>query len=225
MTEKAEAKGVIFDLDGVIIDTGELHKLSWIDLVEREGWQISDEFFRETFGMQNKKILPLLAGKELSDEQIAQLGDWKEARFRQLAEGKLELMVGVRELLDELLQNEFRMAIGTSTPAVNLDMIIETLQIGRYFDGLVTAEDVQNSKPAPDTFLAAAEKLNLPPHRCVVIEDAIPGVKAAKAADMAVVAVTTTQARSKLESADLVVDSMAELTAADFEKLLGRTTT
>ena len=225
MTEKAEAKGVIFDLDGVIIDTGELHKLSWIDLVEREGWQISDEFFRETFGMQNKKTLPLLAGKELSDEQIAQLGDWKEARFRQLAEGKLELMVGVRELLDELLQNEFRMAIGTSTPAVNLDMIIETLQIGRYFDGLVTAEDVQNSKPAPDTFLAAAEKLNLPPHRCVVIEDAIPGVKAAKAADMAVVAVTTTQARSKLESADLVVDSMAELTAADFEKLLGRTTT
>jgi beta-phosphoglucomutase len=212
--------GVIFDLDGVLVDSGWAHRQAWCDLAEREGFRISNEFFTNTFGMQNYQIFPMLAGCDLSREEIDRLSDWKEQRYRDLITAKLTLPPGGARLLDELKDAGFRLAIGTSAPRANLDLVLERLALRSYFDALVTKEDVANGKPAPDTFLAAAQKLALPPRRCIVVEDAVQGVEAGKAAGMPVIALTTTRGRADLSRADMIADGLGELKAEDFRKLL-----
>ena len=101
-----------------------------------------------------------------------------------------------------------------------MDFITKNLPILNRFDAIVIGEDVTNGKPAPDTFLKAAERLSLPPQYCVVVEDAVQGVQAGKTAGMAVIAVTTTRQRKDLLQADLIVDSLDELKTDDFIKLL-----
>lgn len=214
-------RGVIFDLDGVIIDTGPFHKQSWYDVAEKEGFEMSDELFYSTFGMQNYQIIPLLAGREVSQDQMERMSDWKEQRYRELIAGKLQLLDGVKPLLEDLKQNGFALAIGTSAPQANLNFMLEHIPLADFFDAYVTGEEVVRGKPAPDTFLKAAEKLLLPSDKCVVVEDAVAGVRAGKAAGMAVVAVTNTTDRAGLAQADLVVDSLTELSADDFIKLIG----
>jgi beta-phosphoglucomutase len=212
--------GVIFDLDGVLIDSGWAHRQSWYDLAEREDLDMSDEFFTGTFGMQNYQILPMLYGRDLSREEIDRLSDWKEQRYRDLIAEKLTLPPGGARLLSELKGEGFLLAIGSSAPRANLDMVLERLCLNHYFDACVTKQDVANGKPAPDTFLKAAQKLALPPHCCVVVEDAVQGVEAAKAAGMPVIALTTTRDRPALSQADMIVDGLGELKAGDFKKLL-----
>lgn len=217
-----EKKAVIFDLDGVLVDTGRFHKQSWFDLAEKHGFEMSDGFFLETFGMQNDEIMPKLADKRLSEGEMREMSEWKEARYRELIQGQLELMEGVKELLLNLRDAGFEMAIGTSTPKVNLDFLLENIQIAGYFGAFVTGEEVENGKPAPDTFVRAAEKLNVPAVSCVVIEDAVPGVRAGKSSGMKVLAVTTTTDKEKLQAAgaDLVVDKLSDVCEKTFMKLL-----
>lgn len=224
MADRMDNKGVIFDMDGVLINTGEFHKQSWYDLAEREGFAMTDEFFNDTFGMQNYQIIPRLAGRRMSREEIDKLADWKEQRFRDLIDenGKLPLMDGMEELIRGLKQSGFKLAIGTSTPAENLKFLLEHMPVHGEFDALVSSEDVENSKPAPDTFLKAAEKLNLPPQSCVVVEDAIIGVQAGKAGGMKVIAVATTRKKEELHEADIVFDTPGDVTVSDFEKLLNQ---
>ena len=211
---------VIFDLDGVIIDTGPFHKQSWYDLAQREGFEMSDEFFYSTFGMQNYLIIPRLAGRQLPQDEITRMSNWKEKRYRDLIAGKLRLLPGVKELIESLKKSRFGLAIGSSAPQANLDFMFKHLPLRDYFDVCVTGEEVSRGKPAPDTFLKAAKKLSMPVDKCVVVEDAVVGVQAAKAADMKVVAVTNTTERANLAEADLIVDSLTELTADNFIKLI-----
>ncbi len=215
--------GVIFDLDGVLIDTCEFHKQSFYDLAEKEeGFHMSDEFFYDKFGMQNGQIIPAMTDRQLSEDEIEQLSQWKEQRYRELIKGKLQLLDGAAELIEELHNNGFKLAIGTSTPRVNLEFTLDIISARDKFDAHVTGEDVSKGKPAPDTFLKAAEKLDLEPKRCVVIEDAIAGVEAAKNAGMTAFAVTTTRPSEDLVKADLIVNSLKELKAADFLDRLNR---
>ncbi len=210
-------KGVIFDLDGVLIDTGQFHRQSWYDLAREEDFEMSDELFYSTFGMQNYQIIPLLVRRDLTAEEIERMSEWKENRYRELISGKLTLQDGAKELIDELKSKAFLLAIGTSAPQANLAFMLEHTGVDDCFDAYVTGEDVSNSKPAPDTFLKAAEKLSLAPRRCLVVEDA---VQAAKKAGMKAVAVCTTRVWEDLEEADLIVDNLGELKADDFLKLL-----
>ncbi len=215
-------KGVIFDLDGVLIDTGSFHKQAWYDLAQKERFEISDEVFYSTFGMQNHEIIPILAGRDLPPEEIERLSEWKEKRYRDLVAGKMTLLAGAKNLIDHLKKKGFLLAVGTSTPRVNVSLVLEQIPTLNSFDVLVTGEEVRKGKPHPDTFLKAAEKLSLAANRCVVLEDAVQGVEAGKAAGMAVVAVTTTRSPEDLKRADLIVDSLAELRAEDFDGLLTR---
>lgn len=220
MAEPDSCFGVIFDLDGVLVDTGWAHKQSWYDLAQKEGFGISDEFFYRTFGMQNYQIIPMLLGPDLPIGEIDRLSQWKEQRYRELIADKLVPTEGVNALLEELKKQGFRLAIGSSAPRANLDLLLGRLHLRSYFDACVTKEEVTHGKPFPETFLKAASKLGLPPSHCVVVEDAVQGVEAGKAAGMAVVAVTTTRNRPDLAEADMIADSLAQLRAEDFAKLL-----
>ena len=219
MIEDNSGMGVIFDLDGVLVDTGWAHKQSWYDLAEKEGLRMTDEFFYGTFGMRNDQIIPKLV-EGASSEVVEQFSDWKEQRYRDIIGEKLTLPPGVGELLDDLKRCGFLMAVGSSAPKANLNLCLDRVQIRDYFDACVTGEEVVEGKPAPETFLRAAEKLGLSPDCCVVVEDAVQGVEAGKAAGMPVVAVTTTRDRADLSAANIIVDSLGELTAKDFTRLL-----
>jgi beta-phosphoglucomutase len=211
--------GVIFDMDGVLVDTGWAHRQAWHDLARKEGLDISDEFFRQTFGMQNAAILPMLR-PGISKEELERLSDWKEQRYRDLMKEHLELAPGAEALLLDLKRHGFRLAIGSSAPPENLNIFWDRLSLAEWFEARVTKEEITRSKPAPETFLKAAEKLGLAPACCAVVEDAVPGVQAAKAAGMPVVAITTTRQREDLAQADRVIEDLSELKAADFLALL-----
>ena len=220
MTESDSRMGVIFDLDGVLVDTGWAHKQSWYDLAEKEGFSMTDEFFYNTFGIQNYQIIPMLLGRDAPSDEVSRLSDWKEKRYRKLIADKLVPSEGAKKLLDELKNRDFLLAVGSSAPRANLNLVLERTHLQDYFDTYVAGEDVTNGKPAPDTFLKAAEKLSLGADRCVVVEDAVQGVDAGKAAGMPVVAVTTTRKRADLQGADIIVDSLAQLQARQFVELL-----
>ena len=213
-------KGVIFDLDGVLIDSGWAHKQAWFDLAEKEGLEFSDKFFNDTFGMQNAQIIPMLVRRGLVPGELEDMSDWKEQRYRDIVSEKLSLSQGAEKLLAELKEKGFRLAIGSSAPKVNLDLIFRCLKLDNYINACVTKEDVKNGKPSPETFLKAAQKLSLLPRHCVVVEDAVHGIEAAKAAGMPVIALTTTRDREDLSGADIIADNLDELKVEDFVGLV-----
>jgi len=219
MTTGTKQLGVIFDMDGVLVDTAWAHRQSWFDMAEKEGLAMSEEFFHRTFGMQNDAILPQLR-PGIAKEEMDRLADWKEQRYRDIVRERVQLAPGAQDLLRDLKCQGFRLAIGSSAPLENLDLFWDRLALADWFDARVTKEEIARSKPAPETFLKAAQKIGLAPARCAVVEDAVPGVQAARAAGMAVVAVTTSRRREDLAQADRIVDSLAELQASDFQVLL-----
>lgn len=213
--------GAIFDLDGVLIHTAQSHLEAWQDLAAIEGFEMPEEFFYRTFGMQNYQILPDLLPPDTPRKEIDRMSDWKEQRYREIVTDRLVPADGVVELLEDLKKAAFRLAVGSSAPRANVRLMLGQAGLMDYFDALVSGEDVSSGKPHPETFTTAGEKLMLSPHRCVVVEDAAQGVEAGKAAGMAVIAVTSTRTRKELAGADRVVDSLAEIKARDFEKLVG----
>jgi len=221
MTSENETLGVIFDLDGVLVDSAWAHCQAWHDLAAKEGLEMSERFFRDTFGMQNDNIIPMLR-PDVTAQEMERMGQWKEQRYRELIRSRPELAEGADALLHDLRARGFKLAIGSSAPKENVDVFWTAAHLDRTMQARVTKEKVRTGKPSPETFLKAAEELGLPAGRCAVVEDAVHGVQAGKAAGMPVVAVTTTRSGDELTEAgaDRVAASLAELTAADFLALL-----
>ena len=112
MTESDSQMGVIFDLDGVLVDTGWAHKQSWYDLAKKEGFSMTDEFFYSTFGMQNYMIIPMLLGRDAASDEVNRLSDWKEQRYREIITEKLVPADGAKSLLGDLKSEDFLLAVG-----------------------------------------------------------------------------------------------------------------
>jgi beta-phosphoglucomutase len=187
MTDGGETLGVIFDMDGVLVDTGWAHRQAWFDVAAREGLPMSDEFFWGTFGMQNAAILPMLRPGISKDENPASVSVEGAAvpGYHQNASG-----AGARAfaLLKDLKREGFRLAIGSSAPPENLDVFWDAHHLAGYFDARVTSEQVTESKPSPQNVSQGGREARTTPSRCAVIEDALQGSRRAKAAGMIVVA-------------------------------------
>lgn len=183
--------GVIFDMDGVLVDSAEAHYRSWLALAAEIGKSVSRERFAETFGRTNRDIIPLLLGP-VSEDRCEALSRRKEVLYRESIRAAPPIAAGAPALLRELNRAGFRLAVGSSGPKENVELIVNALQAESLFSALVTAEDVTRGKPAPDVFLAAASRLGLAPGRCVVIEDAPAGIAAARAAGAISVALLST---------------------------------
>ena len=206
-------EAVIWDMDGVIADTAPFHFRSWQQAAQQRGVAFSESDFRQSFGKRNPEIIRGTFGSTLSDSEIARIAAHKEEVFRDLAASKLEAFPGVLGLLRTLRASGFRMAIASSTPLPNIELVLSRLGIADCFDTIVSGEDVSQGKPHPEVFLLAACKLGVAPGRCVVIEDAVAGVQAAKSAGMKCVAITNTHPAERLAGADLVVTGLEDVSA------------
>ena len=213
--------GVLFDWDGVVIDSSAQHERSWELLAAERGLILPEGHFKAGFGKKNEVIIPTLGWGE-DPSVVRELADRKEALYRELvaAEG-VNILPGARELLQELKDEGIPRAVGSSTPRENLDALFAATGLDAYFDAVVCGSDVSQGKPDPEVFLAGAERLGLPANRCVVIEDAFAGIEAARRAGMKAVGVATTNPVDLLSMCDLAVVSLEEVTPNRIGELLG----
>jgi beta-phosphoglucomutase len=220
------ARAAIWDMDGTLVDTAELHFVAWETVCRELGRAFSRADFAATFGRRNPEIIRWLFGEARFEERrIANIGDHKEEIYRAAArrQGVVPLP-GVTRLLQALGQVGFRQAVGSSAPRANLDLILEMTGLARFFASVVAMEDTQRGKPDPQVFLVAAERLGVAPGRSVVLEDAVAGVAAAKAGGMKCVAVNFVghhpEEKLRGAGADLVVASLERVSADDVVRLL-----
>ncbi len=208
------ADAAIFDLDGVLVDSYRAHLASWRRLGEETGVEVTEEAFRRTFGRRSAEIIRGLWGAGRSDSEVARMDERKEALFRAMVENDFPEMPGARDLLGRLGAAGVALAIGSSAPPANVDLALRKLDVAGSVQAVVTGRDVRRGKPDPQVFLLAAGRLGIAPERCVVIEDAPDGIRAAQAGGMASIAVVSTgRSRPQLEAEhpDRIVDGLDEI--------------
>jgi beta-phosphoglucomutase len=213
-------RAVIWDMDGVIADTSALHYAAWQDVLGKWGIVYTKEAFQLNCGKRTDSIVRSLVGCRGSQQDVESIKAEKEARYRERAHEKVSALPGAVELLRSLERADFLQALASSAHKEDVEFSLGRLGIRGYFPVIVSGWDVRQGKPNPQCFLMAAERLGVIPKECVVIEDAVVGVSAAKSAGMCCLAVTTTNPREKLSEADLVVNSLADVTVADIEGLM-----
>ena len=211
-------RAVLWDLDGTLVDSAEFHWLSWRDTMAAEGVTITYQQFLASFGQKNDRILPGWLGPGADARRIRRVGDAKEAEYRRLAGVHgLTPLPGASSWVRRLHAQGWQQAIASSAPRANVAVMLRALALDGLFDAIVSAEDVTRGKPDPQVFLAAAGRLDIPPGRCIVVEDAAVGVEAARAAGMKCIGVS----RTAVLAADLPVSSLEDLPGDAFDRILG----
>ena len=208
-------KAVLWDLDGVLVDSAPFHFQAWRELFQSLGKGFADADFRRTFGLRNDAILRDILG-ELAPAEVERLARKKEELYRDKIEGRVTAIPGAVDLLRCLQQTGMKMAIVSSAPGENVCVVLRSLGLEGVFEAVVAEEDAPKGKPDPQGFLLAAEKLGVAPPECVVIEDAPGGLEAAKRAGMRCIGLASSRPREALTGADLVVDSLAEAAVYSF---------
>lgn len=221
------SRAAIWDMDGTLVDTAELHFVAWERTCRDLGRPFTREDFAATFGKRNPEILNQLFGEgHFTAAQIDEIGFRKEELYRAAARAGVALLPGVAELMEGLRREGFAQAIGSSAPRANLELILDLTGIREYLGAVVAAEDTTRGKPDPQVFLLGAEKLGVAPGRCVVFEDAPAGIQAAKAGGMKAVAVAFVGHHPADElrraGADVVVERLDEISPAEVARLAGR---
>lgn len=208
---KNKLKAVLWDLDGVIADTGEYHYRAWQYVFGEKGVTFSKEDFMRHFGQRHDTIIRFALGDGLSSKEFNTVTEKKQREYRRIVAENIRALPGAIELIRSLNQNNIKTAIASSAPLENIEIIIKGLKIENYFQAIASGLEVDEGKPSPQIFLLAAEKLGVEPGNCVVIEDAITGVAAAKTAGMKCIAVTNSHPVDRLEKADVIVDSLEKV--------------
>jgi beta-phosphoglucomutase len=196
-------------MDGVLVDSYRAHLQSWQDTAKQFNVAMSEADFASTFGRTSREIIATLWHDRIDGNQIPEFDASKERRYREILEQDFPEMPGASELIRNLHNAGFKLAIGSSGPPENVALVRQRLPNGGLFAATVDGSEVRRGKPHPDVFLLAAEKLRLDPSKCVVIEDAPAGLEAAKRAGMIAIALTGTAGREALEKdSDIIVESL-----------------
>lgn len=215
-------KAVIFDVDGVLVDSNEAHLVAFQKLGETLGVPFTADFFGRVLGMHNTQIFPLWLGSRVTRADAERYGERKEEFYRELAVSKLREIPGSVDLVRRVRAAGFKTGVGSSGPRENVALALKTLGIADAFDAVITGSDITMGKPDPEIFLKAAAGLRLDPVHCVVIEDAPSGVQAALAAGMPVIAITTSRPAADLSHATLVVGRHPDIRESTIADLLGK---
>jgi beta-phosphoglucomutase len=192
MKKSAQAPALLFDMDGVIVDSTATHTLAWKQYLAQHGIEVSD-IERRMLGKHNDEIVRDFFGNSgLSDSLIFNHGAEKERLYRQMLRPRLRDLIvkGLPEFLER--HGDLHLGVASNAEPANVEFVLEEAGIAEYFDAVVNGRIVARPKPAPDVYLRAAEYLGVTPADCVVFEDSLTGVAAARAAGMSVVGVRTT---------------------------------
>ena len=211
----ARKQALILDMDGVIVDSNGWHRLAWAEYNRRHGIETDEAMQQRMYGKRNDDIVRDFFGADLTDAEVYAHGAAKERLYREMIRPALNesLVQGVREFLERHRGEPVGMA--SNAEPENVEFLIEEAGLRPYFRVLVDGHQVLNPKPYPDVYLRAAEMLGVRPCDCVVFEDSLPGIEAARAAGMAVVGLTTTH--QVLPGVDL---EMRDFTSPDLEPWL-----
>ncbi|MBA2250418.1 MAG: HAD family phosphatase [Chitinophagaceae bacterium] len=216
--KKMKPAAVIFDLDGTLIDNNAYHIEAWKVFHDKINRPFSAEEYKTVFnGKINRDIFNYIFQKELPDADIDRYTEEKESLYRQLYAPHIQMIPGLTQLLDALMQAAIPMAIATSGLPANIEFMFDHLPIRKYFEVIVDATQIKKGKPDPEIFLTAAALMHANPAFCIAFEDSVAGVMSAKNAGMKVVALTTTHAQDDFNDPDLVIKDYSNLS---IERLL-----
>jgi beta-phosphoglucomutase len=213
--------GVIFDVDGVLVNSYRAHFESWRQAVRNRGLDMTEDDFSRTFGRTSREIIYQLWPGRFDAAWIAALDEEKESAYRAILVKNFPEMPGASDLIQALHDAGFALAIGSSGPPENVELVRKTIRHGEVINAIVHGKDVKHGKPDPEVFQVAASKLGLDPKKCAVVEDAPVGVLAAKRSGAVPIALTGTAKREVLaEDARIVIDSLRELSPKSIEQLI-----
>jgi beta-phosphoglucomutase len=211
-------RAVLWDMDGTLIDSEEFHWISWRDTMANEGIPITHEQFLSSFGQRNDSIIPRWLGTSSTPERMERISDAKEEMYRNLIRKHgMAMLPGVAGWVHRLHEEGWVQAIASAAPRPNIDVVLEALSAGHYFQGIVSAEDVHKGKPDPEVYLIAASRVGATPARSIVVEDAVAGVEGARNAGMRSIGVSR---NGEWLPADVVVQSLELLRPDAFDVLL-----
>lgn len=207
-----EIKAVIFDLDGVLCFTDKYHYQAWKALADELGIYFDEKINNRLRGVSRMASLEIIlekSDKQYTQEEKIEFTEKKNTLYRKLLHNMTpdDVTEEVRKTLTELKSRGYLLAVGSSSK--NAPFIIQQIEIGSYFDAVADGNDITKSKPDPEVFLVAAEKLDVEPEKCVVVEDADAGIRAAKAGNMTAYALGGDAVNS--EGRDVTLSSFADL--------------
>ncbi|MCU0644437.1 MAG: HAD family phosphatase [bacterium] len=203
---------VIFDMDGVIVDSNPTHTIALRKFCDMQGHHLTDDELKtRVYGRPNKDWIPDIFGNRLTPEHYRNLADEKEALFRELFAPIIKPLEGLIDFLQKLEDDNIPKAIASSAPPENVKFTLEKTGIEKYFDIMFNESDIEKGKPDPEIYLKAAAALRFPAKRCIVFEDSLAGVLAAKRAGCKVIGVTTTHSKDEFIGTDWVIKNFEEI--------------
>jgi beta-phosphoglucomutase len=210
--------GLVFDMDGVIVNSNPVHKEVIKLFCEKHERAVSDDFLKQrVYGRTNKEWIPEVFGR-LPDAEVEQYANEKEQMFRDMFDPQEAEVPGLTQFLKNLNREQIPCVVATSAPKANADYILSELNISEYFLTVLDSSHVDKGKPEPEIYLKAASKLNMSPDNCIVFEDSLAGVEAALRAGTLVIGVTSTHSASELENCHLIIDNFLDLSIGDLQK-------
>lgn len=212
-------KAVIFDMDGVIINSEPLHHKVEREIVEELGGKLSDEEVASFVGTTDYNMWSKIKKKFNLELSVEELIEMKKERFMKEID-EIQLVPNFMDFMLSLYKKGYLMAIASSNNRKIVDTIVNKFQLYKYMKFIISGEEVKRSKPDPEIFLTAAKKMNVTPSDCIVIEDATNGVKAAKAAGMKCIGLKNTDTgKQDLSEADLIIENFNELSLDTLKNL------
>jgi beta-phosphoglucomutase family hydrolase len=214
-------KAFLLDLDGTLINTMPWHFKTWQTVVKELGSSLTgDALMNELYGNGAELMNRLIPGRIFTEAEAKNIVDAKEERYRTLYGQQITMLDGARVFLDEAFTKNIPMGIGTASNQANIDFALDFLNLRSYLSAIVGADDVQHSKPHPETWLKLAEKLNTEPKDCIVFEDAPKGIEAAEKAGMKAIAITGHHSANDFKGYNNILQIVPGLHALQINELL-----
>jgi HAD superfamily hydrolase (TIGR01509 family) len=217
METTRDARGIVFDLDGTLVANMPLHVEAFAQFALRHAVKpLTLDMRARLDGKRNSEVFPALFERPLPPDELRIFADEKEALYREISRGRLSPLPGLLRLLEALERHSIPASLATASPAANVPHTLGELGLAARLRFVARSDEVPRGKPYPDVFLAAARLIGVPPSECIAFEDAPSGIRAARAAGMACVAVTTSFTLASFQAHDATPDHAV----ADFHEFL-----
>lgn len=221
--KKATEAAFIFDLNGTMIDDMQYHAKAWFDILNNDlkAGLTKEQVKAEMYGKNSEVLTRIFGANHFTEDKMKELSVEKERRYQEAYRPNLLPLKGLQNFLNEAEKLGVAMAVGSAAIPFNIDFVLDNLHFRHFFKAIVSADDVEDSKPHPETFVRCAELLNIPPGKCIVFEDAPKGVEAAQRAGMKTVVLTTMHGKEDFADYDNVIefiDNYSDVEPMDFLK-------